>query len=290
MSSNFENPQTGHNFFMKWDTLERQTNYKLPKRVPSAHAAAFSKTVGGRKGGSKGGKISSNSHSLHSSVGALRESQFPFTWRERELMSQSMTTTEILQTSEYVVDNQIRRQRKWKELRYFWSKTVVDKTYTGNLENAFWSYGSARISVNQFIMTIVKEYSIVNDLAMESHLRWLYLSMEGGKEGRADWRELLSALTLLTLFRLVKKRPEEALLKVFSIYCAGGEKSGASLDDTYLPSQRELTLMMRLPVLTDFEESSVLEMASDACAHLNPEGRIYRPAFRALLANNRCVV
>jgi hypothetical protein len=235
--------------------------------------------VGGSK--SKGNSVRS------SSGGSDKGGEFPFTWKERERLSQSMTATEILQTSEYVVDNQNRRQRKWKEIRYFWNKTVHDKVYTGNLENAFWSFGSAKISVNQFIMTVVKEYKILNDLPMENHLRWLYLSLEGGKEGHADWRELFSVITVMTLFRLIKKRPEEVLMKIFGIYSAGGERSKSSLDEMFLDSKDDIFRIMLLPVMTDYEESSILEFCDDACLHMNVSSRIYRQDFKAMLADNR---
>jgi hypothetical protein len=214
-------------------------------------------------------------------------SQFPFTWKERERLSQSMTVSEVLQTSEYVVDNQNRRQRKWKEIRHFWNKTVNDKVYSGNLENAFWLYGSAKISVNQFTATIVKEYKIVNDLPMESHLRWLYYSLEGGKEGRADWRELFAIVTVMTLFRLIKKRPEEVLMKIFSIYSSGGEKNKSSRDEMYLLNKQDLLRILKLPVLSDFEEASVVEFFEGACSHLDLDARIFRPDFKAILADNR---
>lgn len=277
MSSNFENPQTGHKFFMKWDTTQRQSHYKVPTRTQSSTLAkVLSKTVG-----------------LNSCVidGKSDAEQFPFSWRERKQLAQSMSATEILQTSEYVVDTQNRRQRKWKEMRYFWKSTVQDKVFTGNLENAFWLFGTSKVSVNQFVMTIVKEYKINNDLGMESHLRWLYLSMEGGKEGRADWRELFSVVMAMTLFRLIKKRPEEMLLKVFGVYCQGGEQGGrqASQHRMHLLGRSDLLRILRLPVLTDSEEEGMLEFFDAACLNmsLDLDARIFLPDFKMLLADNR---
>lgn len=271
--NNFQNPQTGHKFFMKWDTLERKTHYKVPKRTPSSTLSkAIDKTVGGS----------------NSTTTIPRDNiKFPFTWRERERLSQSMSAVEVLSTSEYVVDNPNRRQRKWKEIRYFWYKTVHDKVYTGNLENAFWSFGSAKINVDQFIMTVAKEYKIVNDLTMESHLRWLYYSLEGGKEGRGDWRELFSLITVITLFRLIKKKPEEVLMKIFNIYSSGGEKHKASLDEMYLSNKLDLLRILKLPVITEFEESSMLEFFDNACLHMDLGSRIFRRDFKNILSDNR---
>jgi hypothetical protein len=276
MSFNFENPQTGHKFFMKWDTLERKTHYKVPKRASSSTLTkAMSKTVASST-------FSSSNRSIID-----KGSQFPFTWRERERLSHSMTATEVLQTSEYVADNPTRRQRKWKEMRYFWNKTVHDKVYSGNLENAFWSFGTAKMSVNQFIVTIVKEYKIENDLTMESHLRWLYYSLEGGKEGSADWRELFSIITVMTLFRLIKKKPEEVLMKIFNIYSSGGEKNKSSLDDMYLSNKQEILQILKIPVMSDYEQSSIIEFFDTACGHMDRHSRIFRQDFKEILSDNR---
>ena len=271
----FQNPQTGHKFFMKWDTLERQTHYKVSKRTPSSTL------------------INAMSSSFNSSSSGRppqeNDRKFPFTWKERERLSQSMSATEVLSTSEYVVDTPCRRQRKWKEIRYFWYKTVHDKEYTGNLENAFWSFGTAKISVGQFIMIVAKEYKIVNDLTMESHLRWLYYSLEGGKEGRGDWRELFSIITVMTLFRLIKKKPEEVLMKIFSIYSSGGEKHKSSPDEMYLSSKQDLLRILKLPVVTEYEESAMLEFFNNACLHMDLGCRIFRRDFKAILSDNRYV-
>jgi hypothetical protein len=161
--------------------------------------------------------------------------------------------------------------------------------YTGNLENAFWAFGTAKINVNQFIMTIVREYKIVNDLPMESHLRWLYFSLEGGKEGRADWRELFSIVTVMTLFRLIKKKPEEVLMKIFNIYSVGGEKHKSSQDEMFLPTKLEVLRILKIPVMSDHEETSILEFYEMACADYDVDCRIYRQDFKAILADNRYV-
>ena len=269
MSFDFENPQSRHKFFMKWDTLERKSYYKVPKRTQSkALQKALSKAV---HRGSTSGSFNS----------------FPFTWKERNLLSQNMTAAEVLQTSEYIVDNQKRRQRKWKEIRHFWKKTVHDRVYSGCLENAFWPFGNSRIDVNRFVVIVAKEYKIVNDLDMESHLRWLYYSLEGGKEGIADWREFFSAITVMTLFRLIKKRPEEVLMKIFDVYSAGGGKKESSLDDTYITDKEEILRILKMPVLSDFEEASIVDYFDCACAHLSVNVRIYRQDFKTILYQNR---
>lgn len=43
----------------------------------------------------------------------------------------------------------MRRIRKWKEIRYFWSVTSNGdmKEHGGNIENAFWMYGNYPIPV-----------------------------------------------------------------------------------------------------------------------------------------------
>lgn len=35
----------------------------------------------------------------------------------------------------------------------------------------------------QFVMAMAEEFKYKNDLEMENHFRWLYWSLDGGKEG-----------------------------------------------------------------------------------------------------------
>ena len=79
----------------------------------------------------------------------------------------------------------MRRKRKWKEIRHFWSATHQSKEHGGDLENAFWSYGNSPIPVvlsvfplslsetqqTQFVMVLVEEFKFKNDLQMENHFR-----------------------------------------------------------------------------------------------------------------------
>jgi len=214
----------------------------------------------------------------------------PFTWKERDRLSQSMTTRQILDTVEYKEDNNARRNRKWKEIRHFWKMTHDSRDHQGNVENAFWMYGFKPIPVTQFVMALSNEFKFKEDVQMENHIRWLYYSLEGGKEGLSDWRELLCGLTTITFFRMIKLRPEELLIQLFQIYSFGAHKHTDSRDDMYITNKIEMLKIFSLPVITDYEGSTLLDFYTDATAHFPPETRIYRPEFRRMLMNNRPLV
>ena len=44
----------------------------------------------------------------------------PFSWKERDRVSYRMTAAQILDTSELKEDHDVRRKKKWKEIRHFW--------------------------------------------------------------------------------------------------------------------------------------------------------------------------
>ena len=124
-----------------------------------------------------------------------------------------MSYAEIAQTTEYYEDSDKRRARKWKEIKHFSELIKQPEHSHGIVENALWRIGN--VNIEQFIMALMHEFSFVG---MEHHLRYLYLSMDGGTSGRIDWRDLTSSLHILGFFRLIRDSPIDLLLIIFDVY------------------------------------------------------------------------
>jgi hypothetical protein len=148
--------------------------------------------------------------------------QKPYDIPERLRLSEIMTVKEILDTSLIKQDDEMRRKRKWKEIRQLWTMASLKEHKRGNIENALWHFGNTGVTVHHFVMAFIIEFNFENDLKYDNHLRWLYWSFEGGSEDKVDWRDILASFKLLTFFRMIQNRTIELLLMVFDIYAEGG--------------------------------------------------------------------
>lgn len=122
-------------------------------------------------------------------------STLPFSWRERANIGTLMTVDAILNTSEPGENPDIRRKRKWREITHFFNTTRKPEYSHKSLEKALFIYGvDTPLPLNNFVMAVMHEYKFSSDLLMDNHLRFLYWSLEGGQEDKADWRELAACL------------------------------------------------------------------------------------------------
>jgi len=152
-----------------------------------------------------------------------KETNKPFTWRERDYLAKTMSVTEVCNTSEYAEHSDIRRNRKWKEVRHLVNITNRPEYNKGSLENALWFYGHHGITVNHFVMAVINEFQFDASLDMDTHLRWLYWSFDGGRDDNADWREILVCFKIIIFFRLVQTKTAELLLIIFDIFAWGDD-------------------------------------------------------------------
>lgn len=202
-----------------------------------------------------------------------------------------------------------RRKRKWKELRTFWAILDDEKTHkkNGSIENALWFYGHKGITVNHFVMAIMNEFEFDNKLNVDNTLRWLYWSFENGARDSADWRDILCAFRIILLYKYVKDKPCELLVKMFDLYADGGDKPNSQPNATwFIPEASDyLQRIFRTPCENDIEIKIIDDLLEKALLlnfntpatmsigsgkdynftdnNSNVQSRLYRREFRALL-------
>ena len=86
-----------------------------------------------------------------------------------------------------------------------WTVLSLKQYSFQTIENAFWkqTYGVFHIPCELFVSSMISHFRFDDGLAIDTHLRWLYWSFEGGSEDRADWRDIFSCLKVLLMARLV---------------------------------------------------------------------------------------
>lgn len=112
---------------------------------------------------------------------------------------------------------EIRRKKKWKEIKYLYSLLQSPKYSHGSIENALWFYGNSTISSLVFIQAMINEYKFERELCIDNNLRILYSSFDGGTQDLVDWREILITFKIIVFFRFVRNRPDDLLLMLFDI-------------------------------------------------------------------------
>ena len=169
----------------------------------------------------------------------------PYTWKERGRIANKMNVDDILNTSEYKENPDVRRKRKWREITHFFNVTRAPEYAYKSLEKCLMVYGGV-LSVNNFVMAIMQEFKFPFELGMDNHLRFLYWALEGGQEDKADWRELAAALKVLTFFRMIKKSPVELICLIFDIF---SESPSLDMRHRYHHNILSLFLIFRVSIL-----------------------------------------
>jgi hypothetical protein len=137
--------------------------------------------------------------------------QFPLPFKERQRLAAIMSLEQLLDTTEIVENAELRREKKWKEIRNLYMTIRNTPGCHGTIENAMWMYGDKKITVDHFVTAMIAEFKFDDTDRMDNHLRWLYWAFEGGHHDTVDWRDILAAYKMLVYFRLIRSKPLELL-------------------------------------------------------------------------------
>jgi hypothetical protein len=129
-----------------------------------------------------------------------------FSSKEKEKLSISLTPKQINNLiPKYIIDKNIRRKKKWKELLFLWN-ILQNKKYSKKLfENLFWRF-PANVSVDTFIMIIMNEYHFEADMNIDKHLRILYFSFDENSNDKINIKDIISSFIIINLNNLLKIR------------------------------------------------------------------------------------
>jgi hypothetical protein len=144
--------------------------------------------------------------------------QFPYPHKERARLAGIMSLEQILDTTEMVENAELRRQKKWKEIRNLYTTIKNTPRCHGSIENAMWMYGDKKITVDHFVTAMIAEFKFEDSARMDNHLRWLYWAFEGGHHNVVDWRDILASFKCLIFFRLIRSKPFELFKMLFDCF------------------------------------------------------------------------
>jgi len=272
----------------------------------------------------QGGSIFKNKGDVHSHVNRRTHREFLLPWESTDTRSYFLEhkdkigerlSAHDLFNIELGENHEARRKRKWKELRSFWTVLENEQSYKrkGSIENALWFYGHKGITVNHFVMAIMNEFEFDMKLNVDNNLRWLYWSFENGARDSADWRDILCAFRIILLYKYVKDRPCELLVKMFDLYADGGDKPNSQPNASwFIPEASDyLQRIFRAPCENDIEikiiddlleKALLLNFNTPATVSIGrgkdntiydegiPSSRLYRREFRALLRKSDTLV
>lgn len=166
---------------------------------------------------------------------------------ERINIAKLMTVKEILSTTEFDENVTMKRKRRWKEIRQLYLITQQKEYCHGSIENALWFYGSSTVTLLVFITALTAEFNFDQTQHIDKHLRWLYWSFDGGSTDTVDWREILIALKVVVLFRLIRNRTKDLLVMLFDVfaYTKSDSKLGlrGSPDQFWYVANPQVTLL-----------------------------------------------
>jgi hypothetical protein len=210
----------------------------------------------------------------------------PFREKERDRLARLMSVDQVMKVGEYHEDGETKRKRKWKEIRHICAIIIQPPYFHKSLENALWFYGHRGITVNHFIMAMVNEFRFDNALHIDTHLRWLYWSFDGGSNDDADWRDILAAFKVVIFFRLVKNKPHALLVILFDIFAEGGKTPNDHPNDSWYLSKPD-AILLRIFLIPCESEGEVLGM-EEMLKHVmgkarKGEGRMTRRQFKDML-------
>ena len=196
--------------------------------------------------------------------------KFPLRPAQRDKLSKTMTTEDVMNTNQYYEDETEKGKRRWKEIRHLFLVTRKPEHNKGSLENALWYYGNNGITCNHFVHAIMDEFKFRPEKDdMEAHIRWLYWSFPGGTADNADWREILATFRIVIFYRMVQERPQDLLLAIFDIYAIGGasgKSTTAHPNDAWYIQNVITTLktIFCLATETNFERDQMEELLNKA--------------------------
>jgi hypothetical protein len=213
-------------------------------------------------------------------------SAMPLRRAERSKLAESMSFDQILNTTEFVQDEDLRRKYKWKAIRNFYSVTQQEQYNKCSIEKALWVHDGTRVTSHHFVFALIAEFNFDKSMYYDKLLRNLYYSFEGGKHDNADWRDILATFKVLAHFRLVKENPMELMLLLFDIYTTGN-KQGKSIKKEFWVMHNASEYVRRIfhvPCITTAEVGSLDSMLVDLFHVLKAEKQtITRGGFQRLL-------
>jgi hypothetical protein len=213
-------------------------------------------------------------------------SKFPLRVEDRNRLAETMSFEQIIDTTEFVQDDDARRKYKWKAVRDFYSVTLQDRYQHCSIEKALWTHAGSIITSHHFVAAMIAQYNFDKSMHYERQLRNMYFSFEGGKHDQADWRDILATFTVLVQFRLVKENPLELILQIFDIYTKGDER-GKSVKKEYYILENASEYVRRIciiPCITAAEVGTMDSKLVDLFHVLKAEKQVItRIAFKRLL-------
>jgi hypothetical protein len=101
------------------------------------------------------------------------------TSRDQDRVTRSTTIDKVLDLGRAIENPNIRRIRKWKEVRHLWQVLRQSECSNISIENGFWRFLNVRITLDRFIAIMNKECRFDESMKMEAHIKWLYWSLNG---------------------------------------------------------------------------------------------------------------
>ncbi len=214
----------------------------------------------------------------------------PFNNSQRDYIASVLSFQQILDCSTHLEDPETRRKQKWKEIKHFYKVSQQSEYKNCSIENALWSNSDNGLTVDHFIVQMMNEYKFDPSLKFYAHLRYLYWSLEGGTENKADWRDILALYQILTFFRLIKDTPIELILKLFDIYTIGDRYGRSVNKDDYVMQNPKLYVqrILLMTCLLDKEVSEINTLMKPLILRLDDYGKsIKRRAFQQLISEQQ---
>lgn len=189
------------------------------------------------------------------------QSKLPLRLHDRNTLAESMTFEQIIDTGEFVEDDDIRRKYKWKAIRNFYTVTQQEKYKHGRIEKALWTHAGSIVTSHHFVAAIIAEFNFDNSMYYDRQLRNMYFSFEGGKHDKADWRDILATFKVMVSFRFVKENPLELIMSIFDIYTTG-DNQGKSIKKEYYVLQNASEYVRRIMLIPCITTAEVGAMGS----------------------------
>mmetsp|Transcript_21860 Transcript_21860/g.48872 ORF Transcript_21860/g.48872 Transcript_21860/m.48872 type:complete len:1042 (-) Transcript_21860:89-3214(-) len=203
---------------------------------------------------------------------------------EREQLAKTLSVEQILNTTVFVEDNELKRKHRWRYIRNFYGVTRHEKYKYADMETALWSHQGTKVTAHHFVAAMMAEYDFEASMYYDQHLSNLYLSFEGGKYDSADWRDILSYLMVMRHFRTLKEAPLDLFMRIFDLYTLGAR--GNHKKETYVMQNcsEHLKRIFLIPCISDAEVGGVESSLVDLCHLLAAEKHtIQHRAFKSLL-------
>jgi hypothetical protein len=203
---------------------------------------------------------------------------------EREQLAKTLSVEQILNTTVFVEDNELKRKHRWRYIRNFYGVTRHEKYKYADMETALWSHQGTKVTAHHFVAAMMAEYDFEASMYYDQQLSHLYLSFEGGKHDSADWRDILSNLMVMRHFRTLKEAPLDLFMRIFDLYTLGASGNHKKASYVMQNCTEYLKRIFLIPCISDAEVGEVESSLVDLCHLLAAEKHtIQHGAFEALL-------